>query len=250
MTKTKTHSFKKNFFQDWIDAILWAFVVAMIIRNYTFQNFMIPSGSMESTLLVGDYLVANKMKYFFTEPKRGDIVTFRNPDDPLNPNDTIRPYRKRYVKLIAPVYWDKDKFFFTWYEKKNIVKRVVGMPGDKLEVINKKVFINDELYARGEEQYVDIKVYPREYPHYRCHWVYYDNAGDKISVTGSRDNIGPVIVPQNHYFVMGDNRDQSLDSRFWGFLPREDITGTPAVIFFSKVENGPVRLNRSFKVIK
>jgi len=241
--KVKAKRFKKNFFQDWIDAILWAFVVAMIIRNYTFQNFKIPSASMESTLLIGDYLVANKMKYYFTEPKQGDIVTFRNPDDPLEPQP-----RDRYIKLIAPIYWSKDNFFFTWHEKKNIVKRVIGMPGDTLEVINKAVYINGEVYKHGPEQYVDRKVYPREYSH--CKWDFTTDSGQSIAVIGSRDNIGPVTVPENHYFVMGDNRDMSLDSRFWGFLPREDITGTPAIIFFSKEEGGKVRSKRSFQVIR
>jgi len=241
MSKTKkAKGFKKNFFQDWLDAILWAFVVAMIIRNYTFQNFKIPSSSMESTLLIGDYLVANKMKYFFTEPKRGDIVTFRNPDDPLEPAP-----RDRFIKLLAPIYWSKDAGFFTWHEKKNIVKRVVGMPGDTLEVVNKKVLINGQIYTYGKEQYLDQRFFPREVP--QCSWK---DITTGQSVRGSRDNIGPVVVPEGHFFVMGDNRDLSLDSRFWGFLPRADITGTPALIFFSKPDDGKIRFERSFQVIK
>ena len=96
----KTVVFKKGFIQDWGEAILWAFVVAMLIRNYTFQNFKIPSGSMEKTLLVGDYLVANKLKYLIAEPQRGDIVTFRNPDDPLVPPNAMR--------IITPIFWDYD----------------------------------------------------------------------------------------------------------------------------------------------
>jgi len=222
--KIKVVRFKKSFTQDWIDAILWAFVVAMVIRNYTFQNFKIPSSSMEQTLLVGDYLVANKLKYMFTDPQRGDIVTFRNPDDPLHPEP-----RDRFVRLISPVYWSKDRNFFVWYEKKNVVKRVVGMPGDTVEINNKIVYINGERYMQGTEQFVDNRIYQREF--------------------NPRDNIGPVTVPEGHYFVLGDNRDMSLDSRFWGFLCRRDITGTPAMIFFS-MDAGQIRWDRSFTVIR
>ncbi len=220
--KQKIIKIKKNWLQDWIEAALWAFVVAMIIRNYTFQNFKIPSSSMESTLLIGDYLVANKMKYFFNEPKRGEIVTFRNPDDPIEPEP-----RDRFVKIIPPIYWNKDKFFFTYYTKKDVVKRVIGMPGDTLFIRNKQVYINGKVFRHGTEQYIDInRVFP------------------------TRDNFGPVVVPENKYFVMGDNRDNSLDSRYWGFLDKKDITGTPALIFFSKSERGDIRWNRSFTLIK
>ena len=233
--KEKVIKIRKGRIQDWTEAILWAFVVAMIIRNYTFQNFKIPSSSMERTLLVGDFLVANKMKYFFTDPKRGDIVTFRNPDDPLEPEP-----RDRFVRIIAPIYWNKDRHNFTWHEKKNVVKRVIGMPGDTLEIRNKIVYINGERFIHGAEQFVDQRIFPREL--IQCVW-------NGVPM-GSRDNIGPVVVPEYHYFVLGDNRDMSLDSRFWGFLSRADITGTPAMIFLSRAETGQIRWNRMFTLIK
>ncbi|MCB5231056.1 MAG: signal peptidase I [Candidatus Cloacimonas sp.] len=210
---------KKNWAQDWLEAILFAFVVAMIIRNYTFQNFKIPTGSMESTLLVGDYLVANKMKYFFTDPKRDDIVTFRYPADPLHPP------KENFVKIIPPIYWNKSKFFFHYHEKKNVVKRVIGMPGDKIEMIRKELYVNDEKYIGGYEQYLD----PR--------------------IISQRDDYGPMTVPEGHYFVLGDNRDYSADSRYWGLLEREDITGSPLFIFWSTGYDG-VRWERIFKSIK
>lgn len=233
--KNKTIKIKKNVIQDWTEAILWAFVVAMIIRNYTFQNFKIPSSSMESTLLVGDYLVANKMKYFIMEPKQGEIVTFRNPDDPAEPEP-----RARFVKILPPIYWDKEKNFLTYYTKKDVVKRVIGMPGDSVYIHNKHVYINGSLYRTGKEQYIDYRIIPREIT-----MCYLDGRP-----VGSRDNYGPVVVPEGKYFVLGDNRDNSLDSRYWGFLDRKDITGTPALIFFSKSETGKIRWNRSFTLIK
>lgn len=211
---------KKHWVQDWFEAILFAFVVAMIIRNYTFQNFKIPSGSMESTLLVGDYLVANKLKYFFTEPEREDIVTFRYTADPEEPEP-----RDRFVRLIPPIYWNKDTFFFTYYERKNVVKRVIGLPGDTVQLINKRVYINGEPHHGGYEQYLDRRIIP------------------------GRDNFGPVEVPEGKYFVLGDNRDYSADSRHWGFLDRGDITGTPLFIFWSAGRDG-IRWERVFSTIK
>lgn len=241
--KEKTIKIRKNTIQDWVEAILWAFVVAMVIRNYTFQNFKIPTSSMESTLLIGDYLVANKMKYFFTEPKREDIVTFRYPADPIEPEP-----REQFIKLIPPVYWNKDKNFFTWYEKKNVVKRVIGMPGDTVEIKDKEVYINGQLFDKEYEQYLDYRIIPREYSHIQ--WTPDLAKEQKNEVIGSRDNFGPVVVPKGKYFVMGDNRDLSADSRYWGFLDRKDITGTPLLIFFSKSEEGENRWDRSFRIIK
>jgi signal peptidase I len=245
MSKDKVARFKKGFIQDWVDAILWAFVVAMIIRNYTFQNFKIPSESMVETLLVGDYLVANKLKYFYSDPQRGDIVTFRSPEDPFEQNPYGPRKRNEFIRLVAPVYWDKTNFKLAWVARIDVVKRVIGMPGDKIEIRDKLVYLNDELYMTEKEIHLDNRrPFPREFVH--CSWTW---EGKKYQ--GSRDNFGPVTVPDGHYFVMGDNRDNSKDSRFWGFLSRKDITGTPALIFFSRDEDeGTVRWERSFTRIR
>ena len=251
---------KKNLFQEWVEAILFAFVVAMIVRNYSFQNFKIPSGSMKNTLLIGDYLVANKLKYFFKDPQRFDIVTFRNPADPKEPGLPTQysqtNTRSNYVKLLPPLYWDKiDNFYFgrdrlsshfkitffhiNYYARNNIVKRVIGMPNDTLQIINQIVHINgkplDEKYAL----HIDNNIIP-----YQFGDVYW-----KDKYMGSRDNFGPVIIPENSYFVMGDNRENSFDSRYWGFLDRKFITGTPAFTLFSKAEDGFVK-GRFLKKIK
>ncbi len=235
MKKTKIVKMKKNTIQDWLEALLFAFVVAMIIRNYTFQNFKIPSSSMESTMLIGDYLVANKMKYFFTDPERNDIVTFRYPADPLEPEP-----RENFAKILPPIYWDKTKFLPTYYAKKNVVKRVIGMPGDTVEVIDKRVYLNGKEYTVGTEQYIDYRIIPRSVNHIQ--W-------DGVPM-GSRDFFGPVVVPPGKYFVLGDNRDVSADSRYWGFLDRKDITGSPLIIFWSRSEEGELRLDRVFNLIK
>ncbi|HNQ43443.1 MAG TPA: signal peptidase I, partial [Candidatus Cloacimonadota bacterium] len=152
---------RKPGLQDWAEAILFAFVVAMIIRNYTFQNFMIPSSSMEKTLLTGDYLVANKLKYYITDPKREDIVTFRYPKieegTPEHPE-----YRQNFVRLFHPLYINKAQafskfpltaFHLSYYARRNVVKRVIGMPGDIIEVRDKIVYVNGEEFTRGYECY-------------------------------------------------------------------------------------------------
>jgi len=228
--KEKKIKRKKNIFQDYLEAILFAFVVAMLIRNYTIQNFKIPSSSMEKTLLIGDYLIGNKLKYFFTDPEQGDIVIFYYPADPEEPQP-----RENYAKILGPIYLDKKAWLPKWHQKKNVVKRVIGMPGDIIEVKNKLVYVNEEEYLCGSEQYIDYRNIPRSEG--RIFW------DDKFM--GSRDNFGPVTVPENQYFAMGDNRDVSGDSRYWGFLPREDIAGTPAIVTFSVGEK-PIETYRDF----
>ncbi|OQY37854.1 MAG: hypothetical protein B6226_04530 [Candidatus Cloacimonetes bacterium 4572_65] len=329
--KDKQFKKKKPFIQDWVEAILYALVVAMIIRNFTFQNFKIPSGSMEKTLLVGDYLVANKMKYHVTDPKRGEIVTFRMPIDPDNPNDidtsdpqnSMNPFAKyvgSYKKLYPPLYINTKTLFdfpawtwfgITYYTPKNIVKRVVGMPGDTLKIVNSEIFINGEnmkhfhgtykyyfnfrnlmpylnyLSKSKREEYKDY--FGNENPENVARYLlstfggtlanidresfdkrtikfkkfltetYIDSRSQNEikwddKVMGTPDNFGPVVVPQGNYFVMGDNRNNSYDSRYWGFLNRENISGTPSLIFFSKDESsmdalqGNHTINRSGKV--
>lgn len=261
---------KKPFVQDWVEAILFAFVVAMIIRNYTFQNFKIPSSSMEKTLLIGDYLVANKVKYFFTDPKRNDIVTFRYPK--MMPG-TPETSPEQFIKIFPPIYINKEFtfkkypmtfFHISYYARLNIVKRVIGMPGDTVEVKDKVVYLNGEPYAQGYECYGEP--YPYERPQQIIErtfdqgmWMpgmeYWKNTEGAAS--WNRDWFGPVVVPEGKYFVMGDNRDVSEDSRYWGFLDRKDITGTPWAIFYSygieynQIYDRPhARWDRVFRKIK
>ncbi len=285
---------RKPWLQDWIEAILFAFVVAMIIRNYTFQNFMIPSPSMEKTLLTGDYLVANKLKFYFNDPKREDIVTFRYPKieegTPEHPDS-----RGNFIKLFHPLYLNKKSSFakfpltfmnITYYARKNVVKRVIGMPGDIVEVRDKIVYINGKKFERGYECYdipqpsppqSPVQIIPHRFAEgqddgYISGYSWYEPYRVAVADTNAsilnaqgqpgkkvfnRDWFGPIRVPQGKYFVMGDNRDVSEDSRYWGFLDRSDITGTPFVIFFSKgieynklFDTPHVRWNRIFRLAR
>ncbi|MGB9732183.1 MULTISPECIES: signal peptidase I [Calditerrivibrio] len=189
---------KKNRFKDTIDSIVVAFVVAMIIRAFFIQAYKIPSGSMLNTLLIGDHILVNKVAYLFTKPKNGDIIVFEYPLEP----------------------------------EKDFIKRVIAVPGDRIKMVNKKVFLNgkplNESYTRYESEMV--------FPEYM----------------NPRDNFEEITIPKGYYFVMGDNRDASFDSRFWGFVPEKSIKGKALIIYWSWNfgEKFEFRFNRLLKLIK
>ncbi len=181
----------KSKMQEYIEAIIIAILIAVFIRTFIIQAFKIPSRSMVPALLVGDHLLVNKFIYgvkipFFrktiipvTQPERGDIVVF------IYPND----------------------------RSKDFIKRVIGISGDKIEIKNKKIFLNGKEYTDSYGIYSDSITYP----------------GDMQP----RDNYGPVTVPQESLFVMGDNRDESADSRYWGFVDLKDVEGKAFIIYWS-----------------
>ncbi len=170
---------KKGFLREYVEALVVALLLALFIRAFVVQAFRIPSGSMIPTLLVGDQILVDKVAYRFRKPMRGDIVVFKYPQD----------------------------------ETRDFIKRVIGMPGETLEVRNRKVYINNTLLDdRG----------------YAFH-EFFDNFR-----MPPRDDYGPVVVPQGKYFVMGDNRENSQDSRFWGFLNEDKIVGRAFIIYWSR----------------
>jgi len=179
---------KKSTFREYVEAALIAVALALFIRTFVVQAFKIPSGSMEPTLRVGDHILVNKFIYGvklpwirktlipISEPERGDVIVF-----------------------IYPV--DKSKDF---------IKRVVGVSGERIEIIGKQIYIDDKPY---------------EDPH-----GYYSDRG---SPSFSKDHYGPIAVPDEHLFVMGDNRNHSYDSRFWGFVPKKSVKGKAFIIYWS-----------------
>ncbi|MDD3846319.1 MAG: signal peptidase I [Syntrophorhabdaceae bacterium] len=184
---------KKSKTREYIESILIAALIALLVRSFVIQAYKIPSGSMEPTLLVGDHLLVNRMSYvvkvpfvdsiLFTtgKPERGDIIVFRYPEDPT----------------------------------KDYIKRVMATEGETVEIRNKAVFING-------------KKIKDTWGHFRT-----DFAARGFLPFIDKDNIPPVKVPKDSYFVMGDNRDNSLDSRYWGFVEKRHLVGKALIIYFS-----------------
>ncbi len=185
---------KKSQLRDWTEALIVAAILALIIRTFVVQAFKIPSGSMEDTLLIGDHLLVSKFTYGLQvpfiddrilrirDPKRGDVIVFEFPED-------------------------KDKSYF---KRRDFIKRIIGLPGDTIEIRNKNVYVNGERYITPQAVYKDGNM-----------------------TAGPRDNMSPVTVPAQSYFVMGDNRDRSYDSRFWRFVDRSAIKGLAFIKYWS-----------------
>jgi signal peptidase I len=193
-----TEPFKKSTLREYFESIVIAVILALFIRTFVVQAFKIPTGSMEENLLIGDHLLVNKFVFGpsasaveravlpMASLKRGEVVVFKYPEEP-----------------------DRD-----------FIKRVIGLPGETVELREKKVYINGTPL---NEPYVHFLAPPRV-------------GGTEFNEVTSydvRERYGPVTVPPNQYFVMGDNRDNSQDSRYWGFLPRELVKGKALVIYWS-----------------
>jgi len=175
--------------REWGEALLVAIVLTLVIRTFVVQAFKIPSGSMENTLLVGDYLLVNKFIYGTKIPFT-DIELFPVRD----------PHRGDVIVFISP-------------DGRDFIKRVMGLPGDTIKVVDKQLYINGKAVTIPQEVHKDPLVLPPG--------------------AGPRDFFGPVTVPAHSYFVMGDNRDYSADSRFWGFVPRKKIEGLAFIKYWS-----------------
>ena len=202
---------------DWAETIYFAAFFASIVMFFFIQAFKIPSGSMRNTLLEGDNLFVNKISYGFRLPfmkeklveftpiKRGDIVIFKFPAK-----------NKKQINCGEPQYG------------RDFVKRVIGLPGDKVEVRNKQVYINDKLIPAEDYEIYDNHLreeYLLNIPQEEYQKLWEDRTLEHTLGLYLRDYFGPVIVPQGQYLVLGDNRDFSCDSRFWGPVPKENIKG-------------------------
>ena len=218
--------------------IFYAIIIALLIRTFLFQPFFIPSSSMEPGLLVGDRIFASKYDYgysrhsfpfslpvingrlFENSPQRGDVVIFKPP-----------------------------------HTKLDYIKRLIGLPGDKIKIVNGIVYINsnpiETEFIRKDDK--GISIYRETLASGESYEV--KDSGDK-----PQDNINEFLVPESHYFFMGDNRDNSNDSRFWGPVPKERIVAKAQIIFFSTKDGSwfiefwrwpfDIQFERLFKLIK
>jgi signal peptidase I len=195
-------------FRELFISILWAVFLALLIRTFVVQPFKIPSGSMENTLLIGDHLLANKFIYGFRVPFTG----------------------QRLLEFRAPERGDIIVFRFPKNPSEDFIKRIIGIPGDVIQIKNKQVFVNGVPYNNPHAIFQDPRVMPASW--------------------GLRDNFGPVKVPPDSYFVMGDNRDFSYDSRYWGVVKKSAILGEAMIIYWSwKGHTWHVRWGRIGKVL-
>lgn len=190
---------EKSLVREVVETIILALILAFALRTFVIQAFYIPSGSMENTLLPGDMILVNKFIYYFTDIKRGDIIVFKYPNDP----------------------------------SKDYIKRVVGLPGDSLEIKNGDVYINDKLY---EEKYTKEKAADDMIMH-----AHIERGGDAKIAGVSVSAQSKITVPEGKLFVMGDNRNNSQDSRFWGFLSQSSLKGKALVIYWPLSRIGFIR---------
>ena len=204
---------------EWMKSIAVALVIWFVLRALLIQAFRIPSPSMENTLLIGDFLFVNKALYgaevpivkkrlpAIREPRRFDVVVFRSPEAPGI----------------------------------NVVKRIVGVPGDTLSMRENFIYRNGELLDEPHAIKTDSAFNPED-PRMRAWQVRYLVGLDPKEYRPTLKNWGPVVVPTDSFFVMGDNRDNSYDSRYWGFLGRDRIDGRPLFIYYSFDKNGMLPL--------
>jgi signal peptidase I len=167
----------KSVLREYAEALIIAVLLALVIRTFVVQAFKIPSGSMLPTLQIGDHILVNKFLYAFRDIRRGDIIVFKFPQD----------------------------------ESRDFIKRVIGLPGETLEIRGKQLFVNGAPLVEPYAVYEELPT-PR---------------------FGERERMGPFVVPAGRLFMMGDNRDHSLDSRVWGFLDAEKVKGKAFITYFS-----------------
>jgi len=186
--------------REWIEVFVVAGILALNIRTFVIQAYKIPSGSMIPTLQIKDHLFVSRFNYWTKLPRRGEIVVFRFPLD----------------------------------HKKDFIKRVIAVEGDTICIKDKQVFVNDIPVDEPYKFHSDPNIIPGNVNVQSSEifvQAYKTNKAEVIAEGSPRDNLRPMLVPEGYIFVMGDNRDSSYDSRFWGFLSRRELKGKALVIY-------------------
>jgi len=191
-------AFKKSVGREYLESIVVAVILALFIRTFAVQAFKIPTGSMEPNLLIGDHLLVNKLVYspslgpledalFGKKPiERGHVVVFKYPEEP-------------------------------W---RDFIKRVIGLPGETIEIRDKQVFVNGKPLDEPYAHFIETSLRP-------------DEESGLLGAGSIRARWGPQVVPEGHLLVLGDNRDNSRDGRFWGFLPIDQVKGRALLVYWS-----------------
>jgi signal peptidase I len=207
--KAKSKSFES------VQAILVAILAALILRQFVIAAYKIPTSSMEDTLLVGDFLLVNKFYYGAQTPNWIGI--------PFTRIGFNVPWF-RFPKIAEPKQNDIVVFRYPRDEYLDYIKRCVAVEGQVVKVVNKELFVDDIRFPDPPKlKHIDPRILSR-----------YDRYPTAFAPdVGSRDNFGPITVPPKHFFMMGDNRDNSSDGREWGFVPPENIVGKPLIIYLS-----------------
>ncbi len=186
----------KSIYREYLESVVVAVILALFIRTFVVQAFKIPTGSMETNLLIGDHLLVNKVVYSPSAggwerallPKksiaRGHVIVFKFPEDP----------------------------------NRDFIKRVIGLPGETVEIRRKTVYVNGRPLEEPYARFLEPPLPPGD-PDYGFH--------------DERDNWGPKVVPEGQLFVLGDNRDNSRDGRYWGFLPEDQVKGRALMVYWS-----------------
>jgi signal peptidase I len=213
-------AYRKSAARDTLESLVVTVILAVFGTTFAIQAFKIPTGSMEDTLLIGDHLLVNKFAFAdqggalrhvlpYRDLHRGDVLVFKFPGSPEETQEE---------------------------PGEHFVKRVIGLPGDHVRIVHRQVYVNgqplDEPYVHHDPLYADAELpgddFPPAVPEYQRNTTL---AWAEQMPSDIKD--GELVVPPDHYFVMGDNREHSWDSRFWGFVPRELVSGRPVVIYWS-----------------
>jgi signal peptidase I len=284
---------KKSKLQEYLNALIIAALIAIFLKIFFIEAFRIPTGSMENTLLVGDFLLVNKFVYGATTPMTIPFTSVRIP-------------YFRFPALKEPHHGDVVVFDFPGHrdelkssEQVDYIKRLIGEPGDTVQIINKQVYVNGKIFPNppnsifghdtSKSNITDTRIFPKgsgwnedNYGPLRIpkegdiiylspenieRWKIFiereghtvqTSAGNKVLIDGKPSN--EYKVKQDYFFMMGDNRNNSLDSRFWGFMPRDHVIGEALIIYWSWDPNIPfseigrlfssVRWNRVGEIIR
>ncbi|MDA1080993.1 MAG: signal peptidase I [Gemmatimonadetes bacterium] len=196
---------------EWAKSVSLALALFLVLRAFLVEAFKIPSGSMEGTLLVGDFLLVNKLVYGAEVPFTG----------------------KRLPAVRAPRNGDVLVFQWPMDPTKNFVKRLVGVPGDTLSMDHGVLVRNGKRLVEEYTQHVEPNYDPAASDFGWQRGFLVPKARAARAYRPSRNNWGPIVVPARHSFVLGDNRDNSLDSRYWGFVPDSLVRGSPLIVYYS-----------------